>query len=743
MKRYVRKFSISAFAAFGALTITLLAYFFTSKTIQEREELEFKNISFQVNQSISSRMKTYINALVQTRSMFYVTTEVDRSEFHNYVNNLNLLKLYPGIQGIGFTQRILKKDLKSHVAAIRREGFPDYKVWPDFERPEYHSIVYLEPFDWRNKKAFGFDMFTDPTRRVAMEGARDSGKPFSTNRVILVQETERDIQYGFLIYVPYYDSVDVDATIESRREKLKGFVYSPFRSKDLFRDILEPIRNERVGVEIFIGDDASENLIFASKNLQGIKSPEQVLKNDLEVAEKKWLIKTYALPGFSKESDYTAPLLLLIIGLLFSLSLFWIVWKYQKFTRLERERAKNFEALHRIGKTLSAELNLEKLVQAITDVGVELSQADYGAFFYHAVDEKGVDCIRFTLSGLFRETTENQELPFDKMYSSIFHKKTTYRCDDITHEPDLIQKLPFLNLVRGHPPVRSFMAVFVISRTGKVLGVLFFYHSKVGIFKDREQMLVEGIASQAAIAIDNAKLHQEMTDAVAARDEFLSIASHELKTPITSMKLQFQLAQKLIMNDDEKVYDREAVKKRVLLAASQLERMSKLVNDMLETTRFSSRRLDLIQDVLDLNDVTQLVIDSLQQQLDSKNIKLTFMKNAQDPLVYGDKNRLEQVLNNLITNAMKYGNGKPIEVITEEKDNSLLLMVRDHGMGIPADKIDSIFNRFERVDSNSPIRGLGLGLYISKEIIEAHKGKIWVESVLDQGSTFYVQLPRF
>lgn len=743
MKRYVRKFSISAFVALGALSLTLLAYFFTTKSIQEREELEFKNVTSQVNQSISSRMQTYVNALVQTRSMFYVTTEVDRSEFQDYVKNLNLLRLYPGIQGIGFTQRILKKELNSHIAAIRREGFSDYKVWPDYERAEYHSIVYLEPFDWRNKKAFGFDMFTDPTRRVAMEGARDTGKPFSTKRVILVQETEQDIQYGFLIYVPYYDLIDEDAPIESRREKLKGFIYSPFRTKDLFRDILEPVRNHRVGVEIFIGDDARENLIFASKNLQGMKSPEQVLAKDLEVAEMKWHIKTYALPGFSEDSEYTAPSLLLLIGLLFSFSLFLIVWKYQKFTRLERERAKNYEALHRIGKTLSAELNLEKLVQAITDVGVELSQARYGAFFYHAIDERGIDCLGHTVSGLPKNIAENVEIPFEQMYSTIFNKKETYRCDDMNTEPEFVKKLPFLNLVRKHVTVRSFMAVFVISRTGNVLGVLLFYHPNAGIFKEREQMLVEGVASQAAIAIDNAKLHKEMTDAVAARDEFLSIASHELKTPITSMKLQFQLAQKLIMSDNEKVYEHEAVKKRVTLAASQLERMSKLVNDMLETTRFSSRRLDLIQEVLNLNDMAQMVIDSLQPQLETKKIKLTFIKNAHDPLIYGDKNRLEQVVSNLITNAMKYGNSRPIEVIIEDEDDSLLLMVKDHGMGIPADKIDSIFKRFERVDSNSPIRGLGLGLYISKEIIEAHKGKIWVESVLDQGSTFYVELPRF
>lgn len=172
MKRYVRKFSISAFVALGALSLTLLAYFFTTKSIQEREELEFENISFQVNQSISSRMQTYVNALVQTRSMFYVTTEVDRSEFKDYVKNLNLLKLYPGIQGIGFTQRILKKDLKSHIATIRREGFSDYKVWPDFERAEYHSIVYLEPFDWRNKKAFGFDMFTSNEKSGNGRGPR-------------------------------------------------------------------------------------------------------------------------------------------------------------------------------------------------------------------------------------------------------------------------------------------------------------------------------------------------------------------------------------------------------------------------------------------------------------------------------------------------------------------------------------------------------------------------------------------
>lgn len=739
MKRDIAKFSLPVFAAFCAFTLTLLAYFLTTKSIYERETLAFNSLSVRVKQSIISRMQTYINALVQTRSMFNVTEEVDRKEFYHYIQTLNLLKEYPGIQGIGFTKRILKTELLSHIMAIRKEGYPRYKVWPEFNRPEYHSIIYLEPFNWRNQKAFGFDMFTDATRREAMEKARDSGRPIITNRVTLVQETEHDIQHGFLIYVPFYETVAIERTVQERRDKLQGFIYSPFRAKDLFKDILTPYKKAEIGIEVFIGSSDEKNLLYKSHKSSVLKKAPFSNQYIIKVASKEWLIKTYSLSGLGNSLDLT-PLLLLTLGLFFSFLLFWFIWKHQKYSIAERERARNYEVLNQIGKVLSAELDLDKLVQSITDAGLKLSKASFGAFFYKAQDEEGKKFTLYTLSGASRDAFKEFPIP---IFEPTFSGHGTIRSDDITKDSRYGKNPPYHGMPEGHLPVKSYLAVSVISRTGEVIGGLFYGHPDIAVFGTREQILIEGIASQAAIAIDNAKLHKKTMEAVAARDEFLSIASHELKTPITSMKLQFQLAQKLVNNNDERVFDRDQIRKRIQLANSQLDRMSKLVSDMLETARFSSHKLELNKEELNLVEVARSVIDSLRPQLDVNEIKLDFHNQVDSPRISGDKFRIEQVMTNLITNAMKYGLNKPVHVWLEESDGTLLFKVQDHGMGIPKEQLANIFNRFERAITSTNISGLGLGLYISREIIKAHGGEIRVESIPHNGSTFTVELPRF
>lgn len=730
----VKKISISAFASLGAFLITLSAFFSTSDSIKEKEKIDFENHAYLVRQSISYHLQNYLNVLVQTRSMFYSSKVVTREEFKSYVDNLDILNIYPSIQGLGYVEKVLAQDLASHEKKIRSEGFPDYHVWPTFKRPEYYSIIYLEPFDWRNQKAFGFDMFTQEDRRKAMAGARDSGLPYMTGRVILVQETDVDIQYGFLIYVPLYYSAKDLTSVEERREDLRGFIYSPFRANNFFENVLKDYELDHFGIEVYISDDANDNLVFSDHRGNEGLQPDNTKTSVIQFGGNELIVKFYSYP--TAVSDLT-PFIILALGSFFSMSLFWLVWKHLKNARLERERARNYEALNRIGKVLSAELDLKKLVQSITNAGLELSHGVFGAFFYFG---KAGNDQEYTVYSQTQPTQASfKKFPFESfrdLFSPVFQGEKAVLFSD------LLKESIHLGNSQGDFMVRSLLGVPVISRSGEVLGALFYGHNKANVFQEREKMLIEGIASQAAIAIDNALLHAETKEAVATRDEFLSIASHELKTPITSMKLQFQIAQKLIQNHDPKVFNHEAVMKRVNLANLQLERMSKLVEDMLESSRFVSRALELTIEEVDLVDLVQTSIDILTPLLESNNIQLNFHKGVDAVKVKGDKHRLTQVVNNFISNAMKYGDGNPITISIEENQQNVILKVRDQGIGIPEDKIEKIFDIYERAVPSSNISGLGLGLFIANEVIKAHGGKIQVESKLGQGSVFYMILPK-
>ncbi|WGR90817.1 CHASE domain-containing protein (plasmid) [Bradyrhizobium sp. ISRA435] len=163
---------------------------------------------------------------------------VTREEWRTYVNTLAIDRDYPGIQGVGFAKHIAAQQRHAHVLAVRSEGFPDYQIKPGGDRDEYTSIVYLEPFDWRNRRAFGFDMFTEPVRRQAMIRARDTGAPSISGKVTLVQETDQGVQNGVLMYLPVYQTAVPPATVEERKAGLVGYVYAPFRMRDLMQGIL-------------------------------------------------------------------------------------------------------------------------------------------------------------------------------------------------------------------------------------------------------------------------------------------------------------------------------------------------------------------------------------------------------------------------------------------------------------------------------------------------------------------------
>src|SRR5690606_19994876 len=214
------------------------------------------------------RLQSYELTLRGGAGLFAATSAVDRQQWRTFVEKVAADDLVPGVQGIGFAQLIPHNQLDTHIAAVRAEGFPDYRIYPEGDRDFYTAIVYLEPSAGRNLRAFGYDMYSEPVRRQAMAQARDSGRASLSGKVMLVQETDTDIQAGTLMYVPvYHNNAPLD-TIEQRRAALTGWVYSPYRMKNLMTGILRDWQNEEgwlVDLHIYDGDNAeSESLLFDS-----------------------------------------------------------------------------------------------------------------------------------------------------------------------------------------------------------------------------------------------------------------------------------------------------------------------------------------------------------------------------------------------------------------------------------------------------------------------------------------------
>ena len=229
--------------------------------------------------------------------------------------------------------------------------------------------------------------------------------------------------------------------------------------------------------------------------------------------------------------------------------------------------------------------------------------------------------------------------------------------------------------------------------------------------------------------------------ALSQRDEFLSVASHELKTPITSIKLQVQIRKRNLKRGDRSVYAPEKVNALLATTENQVERLSRLVDDMLDVSRIENGKLSLNPEPVELVELVEDVLDSFAGQFEAAGCEVAFEARDRFEGVW-DRYRLEQVVANLFTNAIKYGAGRPVRIRVRANDERAILEVQDRGIGIAPDDQAKVFKRFERARSATNVTGLGLGLYITREIVERHAGSIRVESTLGEGSTFTVELPR-
>jgi PAS domain S-box-containing protein len=258
--------------------------------------------------------------------------------------------------------------------------------------------------------------------------------------------------------------------------------------------------------------------------------------------------------------------------------------------------------------------------------------------------------------------------------------------------------------------------------------------------RDSETGEIRGAVIVAHDVTEQKKIRQALEEAIRARDEFLSIASHELKTPLTTIKLQTQMTKRNIELGRPEAFEPARVTRLVAQTHESVQRLIRLVDDMLDISRLATGKLTFTPEKFNLCTLAQEVVERLLVQASVSGAPLSC--ECLGP-VEGewDRFRVDQVLTNLITNALRYGQGSPVEVTVQRSGPHAVVKVRDQGPGISPENQERIFLRFERATPASSVSGLGIGLYISREITERHGGSLRVESTPGQGATFIVELP--
>ena len=260
------------------------------------------------------------------------------------------------------------------------------------------------------------------------------------------------------------------------------------------------------------------------------------------------------------------------------------------------------------------------------------------------------------------------------------------------------------------------------------------------LYDMQDLALAEELARQTALAIDNARLYHEAQQAVRLREEFLSIASHELKTPISALQLQVQSLLSTLARSPTGPSP-ERLRRSLETVDRQVRRQTQLINDLLDVSRISAGRLLLRPEPMELSSLVHEVSERFEPELTRSGSPLRLHMSGETGGQW-DRLRLDQVVTNLLSNAVKYGRGNPIQLETETAGGLVRLSVKDGGIGIAAEDLTRLFNRFERAVSERNYGGFGLGLWITRQIVEAMGGRIHVTSQLGVGSTFTVELPR-
>jgi PAS domain S-box-containing protein len=299
---------------------------------------------------------------------------------------------------------------------------------------------------------------------------------------------------------------------------------------------------------------------------------------------------------------------------------------------------------------------------------------------------------------------------------------------------DMVRRFPAIRAAQQVSGNQAWAALPLLGRSGP-LGALLLGFRRPRSFGAEDRAFLLALGQQAAQALERANLYRAAQRAVQVREDFLSVAGHELRTPLTSLKLQLQLLSRILSPDSS-----GKIVSRLSVIGRQVGRLESLVTSLLDVGRLSAGRLELELGDVDLSALAREVLERLADIFEQAGCEVRLEASAP---VHGlwDAQRLDQVLVNLLTNAAKYGAGRPVHVRVEAVTGGAKLTVRDEGIGIPADALPRLFGRFERAVSDREYGGLGLGLYISRQLVEAMGGGVRVDSRPGEGATFTVELP--
>jgi len=665
-------------------------------------EQQFELLVGKVTNAIEQRLIDHEQILFGAAGLFAASGEVSRAQWRAYVERQQLADRYPGIQGVGFSKVVRASERDAHEQSIRAEGFTDYRIQPEGERPVYMPIVYLEPFNDRNRAAFGYDMYAEPVRHQAMRQAASTGKSRISGKVILRQETHGKVQAGVLIYVPLYHPAMPLETVEQRMDALLGFAYSPYRMDDLMEGILGAA-DLNLSLRIYSGPtQQAEQLLFASKeHAPGDAAHSQDVQ--LSIYGGTWTLHMESLPAF--ESGFSANEgLVAILGAGISLLLFFLISSLA--FRQRRAEILAGQMTERIRENKRAlQLSEERLSLAL----------------------KGSN------DGLW-----DLNLAADTFYAS---PRTWHMLGYQPGELQLSTRLWEQVLVAEDlPRTRAQLAQTMLSRLDQFTSELRFRHKDGRTVPVLVRGYIQRDAQGQPLRISGTSMdlteHKRIEQ---MKNEFVSTVSHELRTPLTSISGALGLINGGALGEVP-----PAMQQMLEIAYRNSQRLGHLINDLLDMEKIAAGKMSFDMHEHSLRQLLEEALASNQAFAAQLGVNCV-LREAVDVQVWVDASRLQQVLGNFLSNAIKYTpeGGEASLHCSVPDATHVRISVTDQGPGIAAEFRARVFEKFAQADASDSRQkgGTGLGLAITKEFIERMGGKVGFDTAEGQGTTFWCELP--
>lgn len=694
-------------------------------SVEKDARREFEFHCEEIRRVIVNRLDDHARILQAGSALFNASDEVTREQWRVFNQHQDFDKQLPGIQGVGFSLLIPRAGLERHLAKVRSEGFPQYKVWPDGERELYSSIVYLEPFAGRNLRAFGYDMFAEPVRRTAMEQARDTGAPALSGKVVLVQETDKDLQPGILMYAPVFHKGAGIASVDARRAAIGGWVYSPYRMNDLMSGILgRRLWNEKtqLHLQIFDGERASpQGLLFedcpADEHRHGVNAwfDRQFA---VDFNGHRWTLHFFQKNDGYWAREYLSVWVFFFGGVLVTLLLSALIYS------LERTR---FNA-QRIAEALTVDLRAatERLQLASSAGGV-------GIWDWDIVNDRLVwDDQMYLLYGL---TPAMFGGAYDAWRTGL-HPQDLQRSD---HEMQMALRgeKEFNTEFRVLWPsgvIRYIRAIAIVRRdaSGKPVRMIGtnWDITERKITEEEIRQLNEELRSRVKEGMEEL-VH---VSRVAVLGQIVAALAHELNQPLGAI-LNWVASAEMAL--EQPVPDVAMARGILLKIVEADKRAAGVIGKIRGLVKKNASALER----LDMDDLARQVVNIVQNDGIMKGATIDIQFTGAGKTVLGDKIQLQQVVLNLIVNALDASTKATIKCVRirtgVDSNGKVTLSVADSGPGIDMDDAEALFRPFYTTKKE----GLGIGLFICRLIIQGHGGDLTVHNNPDGGATFVFALP--